>query len=468
MSFNSLSFLLFLLAAAILYYIFPAKARTFWVLLAGYSFYALYNWRLLPLLIGYSVIIYVSGFLLDRYKKKIVTAGVIVLALLPLLFYKYGGSGFSLVLPMGLSYFTFKSVGYLVDVYKGKISPEKDFLALSAFISFFPEMLIGPIDRASNLLVQLKNNTAKADWKGIQRGLLILFGGYFEKMVVADRLGVIVDTVYSNLYSYEGFVVLLAVILYSLQIYFDFAGCTYMALGVGRIFGFSLPENFRQPYFAVSVADFWRRWHISLTSWLRDYIYIPLGGNRKGTFRKYLHIMIVFFVSGLWHGTGITFFIWGGLNGAFQILGALSAKIRTRFYQAAHICEDSALCIFWKRLWTFIWMSIAWVFFRSSNLAEAFLVFRKIGRFWNPWILFDGTLYTLGLSQKNLYLMLLLLLLMFLADYARERQFSLSAWAAERGFITKCLITYILIFAVIIWGIYGTSYDAGSFIYMQF
>lgn len=483
MPFNSLQFLLFLLPVTVCYYLFPGKAKTFWILLTSYLFYALYNWKLLPLLIGFSILVYISGLLISRHKKTTVLSCAVIAVLLPLLVYKYGSwifsafnrlcanSGnaqFSLVLPMGLSYFTFKSVGYLADIYKDRIQPERNFITLSAFIAFFPEMLIGPIDRSENLLPQLNDTHKKADWNNIQHGVLLLLGGCFEKMVVADRLGIYVDTVYNRLYSCEGFVVLLAVFFYSLQIYFDFAGCTYMALGVGRILGFSLPDNFKQPYLATSVVDFWRRWHISLTSWLRDYLYIPLGGNRKGTFRKYLNIMIVFFVSGIWHGTGVTFLIWGGLNGAFQIAGMLFNSARNKLYDRLHIRTDSVLFICWKRLWTFIWMSIAWVFFRAGTLSNALLVFQKIFSSWNPWVLFDQTIYTFGLSQENFYLLILLLLFMLFVDIIHERKISLCAWVMSHGFIVKCIITYLIIFAVIILGIYGTSYDAGSFIYMQF
>lgn len=396
MSFNSLYFLLFLFITVLLYYIFPRKMKPFFLLAANYGFYALYNVKVLPFLIIFSVLIYIFGLLLEKHPKAVLLTLIIFLALVPLLICKYANwlisllaklfptflinettPIFSIVLPLGISYFTFKSIGYLADVYKGTLKAETNFILLAVFISFFPEMLIGPIDRASNLLVQLKEKSLHADWNQLQLGILLLFGGYFEKMVVADRFGIIVDSVYGNLDIYTGFPVLIAICCYSLQIYFDFAGCTYMALGVGRILGFTLPENFKQPYLATSVEGFWRRWHISLTSWLRDYIYIPLVGNRKGAFRKYLNVMIVFFTSGLWHGAGINFIIWGGLNGIFQIIGTFTTKLRNYIYHFLHINENSFLSVWWKRGWTFIWMSIAWVFF-GRVLFQKHCIFSKI------------------------------------------------------------------------------------------
>lgn len=487
MAFNSLAFIVFLSVAILIYALFPKKGKAWCILGISYVFYGLYDWRVLIFLFAFSVMVYLVAIGIEKRGKTVTTVLGILVVLLPLLVCKYTefaaslinrvierleiGSirtDFNLILPLGISYFTFKSIGYLVDVSKGKIRAERNFAALAAFLAFFPEMLIGPIDRASNLLVQIKQQDKKLEWKSIEMGVLILFGGFFEKMVVADRLGILVNKIYGDLYSYEGVIVLVAVFAYSLQIYFDFAGCTYMAIGVGKILGFRLPENFRQPYLATSVEEFWRRWHISLTSWLRDYIYIPLGGNRKGTFRKYIHVMIVFLVSGIWHGAGLNFIVWGGLNGIFQITGTLLKQTKSKIYRWLHIKEDGKVCIWWKRIWTFLWMTVAWIFFRASSVQEGFLVLAKIVRTWNPWVLFDGTMYRIGLSQRSLYLLILLLLVMALVEVLHEKKISLTQWVMEQHFIVKCLVSYGLILAVLVWGIYGTAYDAGSFIYMKF
>lgn len=487
MSFCSLNFLAFLLIISLLYHIMPCKFKNHFLLLASYGFYGLYSWKVLPFLFFFTLFIYFFGLLVYQWNQKLVLFAVVILVLMPLLVCKYFNFGIiwlerflhllqlsfqfshvSIVLPLGISYFSFKSLGYLIDVYQHKTEPEKNFFALALFVTFFPEMLVGPIDRTSNLLKQINQDLPKDLWNNIEKGVILLLGGYFEKLVVADRLAIIVDTVYGNLYSYEGFYVVLAVFCYSLQIYFDFAGCTCMALGCGKILGYSLPENFRQPYLAVSVEDFWRRWHISLTSWLRDYIYIPLGGNRKGVFRKYVNVMIVFLVSGLWHGAGMNFVIWGGMNGVFQIAGIRLKSIKSKLYQWMHIQETSEVCIWWKRVWVFVWMTCAWIFFRANNLSQAFFVFRKIFSAWNPWVLFDGSIYELGISQKSCYLLISLLVIMLIVSLLHERNVSISAWYGKQSYVVKCVVTYILIFAIIIFGIYGSAYNASDFIYMQF
>ncbi|MBQ9166038.1 MAG: MBOAT family protein [Oscillospiraceae bacterium] len=470
-----------------MYYLLPSKCRSGVLLLTSYLFYGLYNLAVVPFLALFTCAVYGTGLLVERRKTKMIVGFGIVLLLLPLLICKYLDFGldmlihafrflkdsvfdrqFNLIQPLGISYFTFKSVGYLVDVYRGTCKAERNLIDLAAFVSFFPEILIGPIDRANNLLRQIKTVHPTPAWENIKMGFLMLLGGYFEKMVVADRLGILVNTVYSDLYAYEGFVVLAAAVCYSLQIYFDFAGCTYMALGTGRMLGLSLPENFRQPYLAVSVEDFWRRWHLSLTSWLRSYVYIPLGGNRKGTLRKYFNVMVVFLTSGLWHGAGASFIIWGGLNGIFQIAGTMLRPIKSKIYTFLRMPEDSSLCIWWKRLWTFGWMTIAWVFFRSSGLSQALLVFKKIFSRWNPWVLADGTMYKLGLSQRNVYLLIGCLLIMLAVDLLHERKISLTTWVDVQPYLAKCLIVYVLIFAILIFGIYGSAYNASDFIYLQF
>ncbi len=486
MTFNSFEFLGFFLAVCFLYYVLPKKARAVLMAVASLGFYALYDLRLTAFLSVYILFVYTIGIAFSKKKGKAVVFLSIVLALLPLLVCKYTNFGLSIldkvaslfklsnathvitiVAPLGISYFTFKSVGYLVDVYKGKIKAESDFITFFAYISFFPEMLTGPIDRSDNLLVQLKEGGPKR-WSDLERGVLLLLFGFFEKMCIADRLGIVVDHVYSNLRSYSGVVVMLAIAFYSIQIYMDFAGCTHMALGVGKALGFDLPENFKEPYMATSVQEFWQSWHMSLMGWLKEYIYIPLGGNRKGIFRKYLNMMVVFFVSGLWHGAGFSFIVWGCLNGLLQIGGMLLGKRKQALYNALGIKETSEGLRWWKRIGVFILMSCTWVFFRAGSLGFAISVFRRAACRLNPWCLFDGTLFTLGLNEKNFHLLLLLLIFVAIFDYTRVRGFKPLEWAISAHWIFKCVVFLALLFTVIIFGIYGTAYDASSFIYMQF
>lgn len=486
MPFNSLGFLAFLSILVICWYIFPAKLRPYIMLLASAVFYGIYSIKALVILFVYTLIVYFAAIIVDKKKNKLTLAATVIVGLLPLFVFKYlnfsigildrilsklnisqAAHSISLILPLGISYFSFKSVSYIIDVYKGKTSPEKNYINVAVFVSFFPEMLVGPIDRAENLLTQIKEKKG-ADWQTFQAGVLILAGGFFQKMVVADRIGVYVDTVYSDLYKYEGLIVVLAACFYSLQIYFDFAGCTNMVIGMGKMMGFDLPINFEQPYLGVSVADFWRRWHISLTKWLRDYIYIPLGGNRKGTVRKYINVMIVFLISGIWHGAGFNFVVWGGLNGLFQIVGTILSGSKQKMYEFIKIKEDSVLLKWWKRAGTFILMTICWIFFRADNISHARLIYEQMFKCFNPWVFFDGTLYEMGLSEKSFHLLLVLLLIMLVYSLLCEAGHKPVEWILGRHFMTKCVAFYIVFFAVVILGIYGANQDWGNFIYVQF
>ena len=236
---------------------------------------------------------------------------------------------FDFLLPVGISFYIFQALSYTMDVYRKEIYVERNFLKYALFVSFFPQLVAGPIERSKNLLKQISTDNVFS-YENFRRGLLIMLWGYFQKIVIADRIGILVDTVYGNVGKYAGGYYLLASVLFAVQIYCDFSGYSLIAAGAARVMGFQLMENFNCPYFAKSVAEFWRRWHISLTSWFRDYLYIPLGGNQKGTVRKYLNVMIVFLVSGLWHGAQWTYVVWGGLNGLFQVAGNIFAPVRKR------------------------------------------------------------------------------------------------------------------------------------------
>lgn len=482
MTFNSFEFLAFFGIVFLAYLLLPRKTRPVLVAVSSVAFYAIYNWKVTVLLMAYTVLAYFAGRILEKKKGRGVLALLIIAGLLPLILCKYlnfglgilarfgisiHGGSFGIFLPLGISYFTFKVIGYLVDVYKDETPAEKNFIIFTAFVTFFAEMPTGPIDRANGLMKQLHEESPKS-WTDFEKGVMYLLFGYFEKMVVADRLGMYVDAVYSDLYIYEGITVLLAIFFYSVQIYMDFAGCTHMAIGVAGAMGIKIPENFERPYLAVSVADFWRRWHMSLMKWLKDYIYIPLGGNRKGTLRKYFNIMVVFIVSGMWHGAGTSFVIWGGLNGILQIIGTVLKSSKDRVYGALKIPGDSEGLKWWKRIGTFILMSGTWVFFRAQSTSQALLIFEQAFKTFDPWVLFDGSLFGVGLNQKNFILLWFLLLLILIFDYAVEKGFKPVEWFLSRHFIGKMVLIYILLFAVIIFGVYGSTYDAANFIYMQF
>ena len=486
MTFNTFGFLGFFLIVMLVYFVLPGKLRSYLAALTSLAFYALYDVKITALLIAYILYVYFAARILENKRSKAVFAGIVILSLVPLLLFKYlnfslylmdsvigrfvssfGPHSVSLVVPLGISYFTFKSVGYLVDVYKKDTPAERNLPILAAFVSFFPEMLAGPIDRSNNLLKQLREKGEKK-FTDLEAGMLLLFYGYFEKMCVADRLKAIVDGVYDNINDYSGAVVIVAIAAYSIEIYMDFAGCTHMALGVGKALGFDLPINFRQPYLQTSVAGFWRNWHISLMDWLKDYIYIPLGGSRKGTVRKYINALIVFATSGLWHGAGLNYVLWGIFNGLLQIGGNILSPIKDRFYALIKIKEDSEGLKWFKRLGTFILMSCTWVFFRAPSTSYALTIFKRAAIKLDASKLFDGTLYTLGLSQKSFNMMLLFLLFVLLFDYACVRGFKPLEFILRSHYLFKCFVFILLVAIVAVFGIYGTAFDASSFIYIQY
>ena len=360
MLFNSLKFLIFFPAVVLLYFVLPKRVRNLWLLVASYVFYMGWNAKYVVLLFTSTLITYLSGLLLERVKdsdrpetkktalKKWVVAVSFLLNLGILFYFKYvnffldtlGAAAslvgltlnvpkFDILLPVGISFFTFQALSYTVDVYRGEIGAEKNFLRYALFVSFFPQLVAGPIERSKNLLQQL--DTPKSfDFDRAREGFVLMLWGYFLKIVLADRIAIFVDTVYGDIAAFPGWYLIAATVLFAVQIYCDFGGYSTIAMGAAKILGIELMENFDAPYLSTSVSQFWRRWHISLTSWFKDYLYIPLGGSRKGKLRKYINKMIVFLVSGLWHGADATFVIWGGLNGLYQVLGEALAPARDK------------------------------------------------------------------------------------------------------------------------------------------
>ena len=292
--------------------------------------------------------------------------------------------------------------------------------------------------------------------------------GYFMKMVVADRIAIFVDTVYSDLNTYIGYYVLIASILFAFQIYCDFAGYSTIAMGAAKIMGFTLMENFNAPYLSSTVSEFWRRWHISLSTWFRDYLYIPLGGNRKGIFRKYLNIVIVFLVSGLWHGANWTYVIWGGLNGIFQIIGNLLKPIRDKLQDIFGLDRDTFSHKLLKVIVTFLLVDFAWIFFRASTISDAITAVKSIFTANNPWIFFDDSLYELGLNRKNFNVMLVSIAILMAADWFKWKGISLLNIIKKQEWWFRWLFYIVAVNAVLLFGIWGSNYSQSGFIYFQF
>ena len=392
MIFNSLNFIVFFPLIFLLYYIIPAKyqkLRNLYLLIISYILYL--NWvPVYSLILFYiTIITYFTGKRIEKSKNRKNTMILgISLSLLPLLFFKYynfintttfellnlAGIRFQLrglnwAVPIGISFYTFQALGYVWDVYYKKIKAEDDFLIYALFISFFPSILSGPINKASLIIPQLKKLRPYFDYTKAVGGLRLLLWGMFMKVVIADRLALYVNTVFPNYMNYTGLTCFIASVLYSIQIYTDFAGYSLMAIGVGKTLGFELTENFRRPYFAFSVTDFWRRWHISLSTWLKDYVYIPMGGSRCSKARNYWNIFVTFLVSGIWHGANWTFIVWGIWHGLFQIIEKAIGQNKCSY----GIWGKSI-----KIFITFLLVNFAWIFFRMPTLKDAFEVIKRI------------------------------------------------------------------------------------------
>ena len=367
MSFISISFAIFFVIFAVLYHFvaeFKYKAIVFQqiLLLSGsFVFYSFANLRFLPFLL-YEIIVSYFGAIFC--KNKIAFFSFVILLFAPLLFFKYSGT--NLIFPLGLSFFTFQSVGYVADCYTKKISAEKNLLLVASFVSFFPVISSGPIQRAQNFFPQIKS-LHRFDYESATDGMKLFAWGLFKKLCIADRIAPYVNFVYENAENQYGIALLLATVLYSFQIYCDFSGYSDMAVGASRYLGFDAGKNFDKPYLSTSVGEFWRKWHISLSSWLRDYVYIPLGGSRVCVPRVYLNLMITFLASGLWHGSGWHFVFWGFLHGGYLCAERfLKNRLKTNFSAG------------FKIVFTFCLVSFAWIFFRADDCLLALKIVKKI------------------------------------------------------------------------------------------
>lgn len=371
-----------------------------------------------------------------------------------------------LLLPVGISFYTFQALSYTFDVYKGKIKAEKNILSYALFVSFFPQLVAGPIERSGNLLSQIQKikETKLWDFERVRDGVLLMFWGLFQKLVIADRASLLVNQVYGNYGNYGFFELVIASILFAFQIYCDFGGYTNIARGAAQVMGFSLIQNFRQPYFSTSIKDFWRRWHISLTSWFTDYLYIPLGGNQKGIIKQNFNILIVFGISGLWHGASWNFVAWGLLHAVYQVAGNLKSQIRKKSgIGAENITQDSFSQKLGKGFATFILVDFAWVFFAADNFSHACLIFRQMLTTFQT-----TSIYEIGLDRGNWFMLFFGIIILTMVDFIHERGKSIFFLLNCQTLWFRWILYLGLIWCTIMFGIYGVNYDSSQFIYFQF
>lgn len=475
MTFFSFSFIVFIILCFLFYWtIFnkTVKLQNIFLLIVSYLFYGLGSWKGLLLLILCSIVTHAACKLLSikTSKRKIIASAAITINLLVLCFFKYCNffidsvislltffdvtvhlHKIKLFLPLGISFFTFSSISYIVDCYSNKIK-STDIITSCLYLAFFPAILSGPIHKGTSQIPQWIKKR-HFNYKEITYGLKLILWGTFIKLVIADKLGAYVDGIYASVESYSGSTLFIASILYTFQIYADFAGYSSIAIGCGNLFGIKLQENFRRPYFARSITEFWSRWHMSLTSFFRNYLYIPLGGNRVSRVRWIFNIMFVFFVSGLWHGASYTFIIWGCLHGVTQIIEKLIYNDKLK-----HFDETNQFVNIFRIVVTFIIVSFAWIFFRMPSLESACSVIYKIFTDFSLSTIFWGVE---GRIQFGVSILLLSILM--IKDFIQE-YFTTIEHFWEKHRTIRWTIYYVLCLLIVIYGMNSSE----SFIYYQF
>ncbi|MBE6004267.1 MAG: MBOAT family protein [Lachnospiraceae bacterium] len=623
MIFNSLGFLLFFPIVLVAYYAVPKGFQNLWLLFSSYWFYMSWNTKYGLLLLGITFLTYIAGLIIgkdskatwadpDEYgrvsadfdskvskrrrnintgvisgrekKKRAVLCLVLLMVFGLLCFYKYTDflgdniakllsrfgvfvkfSHFDVVMPVGISFFTFQAAGYLIDVYREEIPSEKNFLKYALFVSFFPSILAGPIGRAPALIPQY-SRPREFDWNRVSSGFMLMLWGFFLKLVIADRAAILVNFVYQNYHELHGWTIVLATVIYAFEIYCDFCGYSIIASGAANMLGIRFMKNFDCPYFSVSVQDFWRRWHISLSGWFRDYLYFPLGGSRCNFLRRYFNVMVVFIVSGLWHGSQWSYVVWGGLNGFYQIIGGMLTPVRTLFLRIFGFDKDvlslkknpamaGSMKIYssiapitdvvtpWEKsvagkkrddfeedgereysdddiraslrlssgraswqteearrghlrtglfgirigegefsfktvkmsvlkliriLITFVLIDFAWLFFRAAGLRDALMMIEKVKTDFGLSEFGMSKLYELGLNEKNFWLLMICIAILLISDYVKYHGGNLRKWILERPLLLREIIIALSILTILVFGIWGNSYDASSFIYFQY
>lgn len=525
MNFVSIQFICFVCIAVLLYYVFPPKKRWWIILLSSIVFYGL-NGKIYLLYIAVTTVITwlaaryfgyldfkleksISGVedkeLIARQKaknkrqKKLVML-VTLLAALGLLGYtKYTNFIISninlftkaefdtidnIIVPLGVSFYTFMSIGYMLDVYWKKYEPEKNLLKYATFITYFPHIVQGPIDRYNKLAPDIFGEK-KFDFDRLRSGFELIIWGFFQKLVIANRLNIFVDSVFSNYEDYYGVVWVVTLALYSVQTYADFSGCMDIARGVSELFGITLQKNFDHPYFAKTIPEFWRRWHISMGEWFKDYLFLPISnskfvkknskkiGKKWGTkarrnFVSCFPVIFVWLATGIWHGAGWTFLCWGIYHGILTTCSTLFADQFEKANAFLHIKTDTFAWRLFQMIRTFTLCCIGRIFFRAESIGVALTIFKNMFTKVNLYMLFDQSIYTWGGLDRPDFMMALISICIMWAVSMMQVRFSVREKINSQNIVFRYSILYLAIFSVIIFGVYGSGYDASSFIYGQF
>ncbi len=476
MLFNSVHFVLFFIVVTAAYFMLPHRWRWLMLLIASCYFYMFFI-PVYILILGFTIVVdYFAGILLEQHtgrKRKfwliaslVANIGVLAVfkyynflnenlsALLNAFGYRNHIPNLGILLPIGLSFHTFQAMSYTIEVYRGYQKAERNFGIYSLYVMFYPQLVAGPIERPQNLLHQFYEEH-RFELKRVVEGLKLILWGFFMKLVVADRLAMYVNAIYNNPGKHSGISLMTATVFFAFQIYGDFAGYSNIAIGSARVMGFKLMTNFNRPYFSKSIAEFWKRWHISLSTWFKDYLYISLGGNRVGIPRWYLNLFIVFTISGLWHGANWTYILWGALNGLYLVSALVTAPLTQRLHQMLGLHRMRRLNNLLQILITFILICITWVFFRANSTADAFLI---LGRMFT----FSGPLFA-DWSTVMLYAFAAIAFLLAVEAKKEFYRGSFSFMDHPRAVVRYGTYT-LLIMSILLFGVF----DGGQFIYFQF
>ncbi len=487
MLFNSTRFIVFFAVAVTCYFAIPRRFRWCFLLAASYYFYACWKPGYAVLIVFSTLVDYAAGLLMGATSDTRVRRRYLILSLCSnlglLFFFKYynffndalqpifAHIGLHLpashfLLPVGLSFYTFQSLTYTIGVYRGIVQPERHLGVFACFVCFFPQLVAGPIERAQNLIPQFRE-AHTFDYARVSDGLKLMAWGLFKKVVIADRIAVLVDQVYSHPSQYPGVGVTLATVFFAFQIFCDFSGYSDMAVGAAQVLGFRLTINFGRPYFATSAADFWRRWHISLSTWFRDFVYIPLGGNRTGALRWTANIATVFLLSGLWHGANWTFPIWGALHGGYMIAGRFLRPFRASAVQVLRLDRAPWLLRALQTAFTFALVCFAWIFFRASSLDNAIEVIGNLFRGWGviaqPARLWD-TLLSMGLERDDFLIAVAMMAVVAGVHVFQETRGSVRAALSRQPVWVRWSAYSALLWSIFLFGVFQHK----EFIYFTF
>lgn len=502
MLFNSIEFLLFFPIVLLVYFVLPSKIRYIWLLVTSYYFYMCWNPVYILLLIISTAITYCCGLIVGKIKRNDMLAPekqkfrmkfVILVSFLInlgiLVYFKYlnflidiinpllnalhlqSVPAVDILLPVGISFYTFQALGYTIDVYRGQIEAEKNPLKYALFVSFFPQLVAGPIERSKNLLNQIHEEAGHKLWNyhRITSGLVMMLWGFFMKVVIADRIAVLVNNIFENYGQYQMFGLAIGALAFMIQIYCDFSGYSTIAIGAAKVLGFELMENFEAPFLSKSVAEFWRRWHISLSTWFRDYLYFPLGGSRCRKLRHYCNLLITFGVSGLWHGANWTYVIWGLTQGIFQIAEKELSSVVKKIHRVCHTRTDSFGYKLFQVICVNALVSLSGIFFRAESVYQAYHYIRRMVTYHDWWSMFDGSLYTMGLDAREMNILFVALACLFLVDWLRYKKNEMLCMVLDRQWIVfRWAVLLFLLFYNVVFGYYGANFESAQFIYFQF